>query len=111
LSVARDRFLAVCMVARNVEELQGRTRHAASESVDEGGAGRAILKCRDGTIVGCTGKLGAVLGEAPDVLAQAFSQLLLADAQLPLLVGARVCALEVFDEDSVQVGPAVDLIE
>jgi hypothetical protein len=32
------------VVARNVEELTGRTSHAASESsVDEGGAGRAVL--------------------------------------------------------------------
>jgi hypothetical protein len=105
-----DRFITVCVVARDVEELPGRTRQAVSESVDEGGVGRAILKRRDGIVVGCTGKLGAALGEAPDVLAQAFSQLLLAVAQLPLIFGVRVLALEVPDEDSAQVGLVVDLV-
>jgi hypothetical protein len=47
-----DRLLAVGVVARNVEELAGRARHAAPESVDEGRARRAILECRDGVIVG-----------------------------------------------------------
>jgi hypothetical protein len=75
-----NRFLAVCVVSHDVEELSGRTRCAASESVDEGGTGRAVLECRDGVIVGCTGKLGAALGEASDVLAQALFQLLLAVA-------------------------------
>jgi hypothetical protein len=68
-----DRFLTVCVVARDVEELTGCTRHATSESVDDGGAGRVVLKRRDGVVVGRIGKLGAALGEAPDVLTQAFS--------------------------------------
>jgi hypothetical protein len=103
-----DRLLAVCMVARNVKELPRGLRCAASESVDEGGAGRAVLQCRDGVVVSCAGKLGATLGEASDVLAQALLGLLLAIAQLPLLAGTGVRALKVPDEDPVQVGPAVD---
>jgi hypothetical protein len=103
-----DRFLAVNVVACDVEELPGRTRRATLESVDEGGAGRVVLKCQDGVIVGCTGKLGAALGEAPNVLTRAFSRLLLAVVLLPLLARTRG-ALEVPDEDSTQVGPAIDL--
>jgi hypothetical protein len=75
-----DRFLAVSVVTRNVEELVSRSRHAAPESVDEGGAHRAVLERQNGVVVGCTGEFGAVLGEAQDVLAQALSRLLLAVA-------------------------------
>jgi hypothetical protein len=45
--------------------------------MDERSTGRAILEHRDGVVVGRAGKFGAVLGEAPDVLAQALSRLLL----------------------------------
>jgi hypothetical protein len=54
---------------RDVEELPISLVRAAPESMDEGGAGRAVLKHRDGIIVHRVGKLGAVLGEAPDVVA------------------------------------------
>jgi hypothetical protein len=40
-----------------------------------------------------------VLGEAPYVLAETLPRLLLAVAQLPLLAGPLVGALEVADED------------
>jgi hypothetical protein len=45
-----------------------------------------------------------------DVLVQALPRLLLAVAQLPLLAGASVRALEVFDEDPAQVSSVVDLV-
>jgi hypothetical protein len=96
-----DCFLAVSVVARDVEELAGCSRHAAPESMDEGCAGRVILERRDGVIVSHTGEFGATLGEAPNVLTQALSRLLLVVAQLPLLAGAHAGALEVPDEDSV----------
>jgi hypothetical protein len=41
---------------------------------------------------------------------QAFSRLVLAVAQLPLLTGARVHTLEVPDEDTAKVSPVVDLV-
>jgi hypothetical protein len=66
-----DRFLAVGVVARDVEELTGCARHAASESVNEGRARRAVLECRDGVVVDRTGELGATLGEASYVLTEA----------------------------------------
>jgi hypothetical protein len=94
-----NRFLAVSVVAHDVEELAGRTRHAVPKSVDEGSAGCAILEHRDGVLVGRTGEFGAALREALNVLAQALSRLLLAVAQLPLLARACVGALEVPDED------------
>jgi hypothetical protein len=61
------------MITRDVEELAGRTRHAAPESMDEGGACRAILERRDGVVVGRTREFSAALGETPNVLAQTLS--------------------------------------
>jgi hypothetical protein len=75
-----DRFLTVGVVVRDVEELAGRARHAASESVDEGRAHRAILERRDGVVVGRTGELGAALVEASYVLAETLPRPLLAVA-------------------------------
>jgi hypothetical protein len=68
--------------------------------VDKGCARRVVLERRDGVVVASTRELGAALGEAPDVLAETLSRLLLAVAQLSLLVEAHVSALEVPDEDS-----------
>jgi hypothetical protein len=87
------------VVARDGEELAGRARHSASESVDEGHARRAILERRNGVFVGHTGELDAVLGEASYVLADTLPGLLLAVAQLPLLAEVHVGALEIPDED------------
>jgi hypothetical protein len=87
------------MVARDVKELAGRAGHTAPELVDEGRARHAVLEHRDGVVVGRTGELGVALGEASYVLAETILLLLLAVAQLPLLVGAHVGALEVADED------------
>jgi hypothetical protein len=104
------RLLAVGVVACDVEEFAGHTRHATPELVDEGGACCSVLKRRDGVVVGRAGELGAALGEASYALAKALPRLLLAVKQLPLLVGAHVRALEVADEDLTQVGPVVDLV-
>jgi hypothetical protein len=105
-----NRFLAIDVVARDVNELTGRARHVMPESVDEGRARHAILKHRDDVVVGRAGELSAVLGEASYVLAKTLPRLLLAVAQLPLLAGAHVGALEVADEDSMQVSLVVDLV-
>jgi hypothetical protein len=88
------------MVAHNVEEPPRGSRCAAPKSMDEGRPGHAIIERRDGVVVRRTGKFGAVIGEASDVLTQSLPRLLLAVAQLPLLVEASVCALEVADEDT-----------
>jgi hypothetical protein len=55
------RLLTVGMVSRDVEEFTGRARHATPESVDEGGARCAVLKCRDGVVVCHARELGAML--------------------------------------------------
>jgi hypothetical protein len=94
-----DRFLAVGVVARDVEELAGHARHASPESMDEGRARRAVFERRDDVVVGRTVELGAVLGEVPYVLTEALPRLLLVVVQLPLLARAHVGALEVADED------------
>jgi hypothetical protein len=72
-----DRFLAIGVVARDVEELARHAGHAALESVDEGLTCHAVLEFRDGIVVGRTGELGAALGEALYVLAETFPRLLL----------------------------------
>jgi hypothetical protein len=59
-------------------------------------------------IVRCTGELGAVLGETPNVVVQTFSRLLLAVAQFPLLAGSGVRALEVANKSLAQLCPVVD---
>jgi hypothetical protein len=105
-----DRFLAVDVVACDVEELTSCARHATPELMDEGGACRAILEHRAGDVVGGAGELGAALGEGPYVLAKTLPQMLLAVVQLPLLVRAHVRALEVAYKDSTQVGPVIDLV-
>jgi hypothetical protein len=64
--------------------------HAASESMDEERARRAVLENRDGVVVGRTGELAAALAQALYVLAETFPRLLLAVAQLPLLAGEHV---------------------
>jgi hypothetical protein len=94
-----DRFLTIGVVARDVQELAGCSRHAVSESVDEGRVRRVVLERRDGVIVAHTGELGATLGEAPYVLAKTLPWLLLVVEQLPLLARAHVRALEIPDED------------
>jgi folate-dependent phosphoribosylglycinamide formyltransferase PurN len=63
-----DRFLAIGVVARDVKELAGCTRHAVPESMDEGCACHVVLQRRDGVIVSRTGELGAALGEVSYVL-------------------------------------------
>jgi hypothetical protein len=67
--------------------------------VDEGRARRAVLEHRDSVVVGRIRDLGAAHGKALYVLVKALPRLLLAVAQLALLVGAHVGALEVADED------------
>jgi hypothetical protein len=88
-----DRFLAICVVARDVDEFPSRTRQAVFKSVNQGSTCRAIFEHRDGVVVGRTGEFSAALGEALDVLTQALSRLLLVVGQLPLLAGAHVRAL------------------
>jgi hypothetical protein len=74
----RDYFLPISVVGHDVEDLPSSSWSPATELMDEGGAGGAILECRYSVVVGRTGELGALLGEAPDVFMQALAQLLLA---------------------------------
>ena len=60
--------------------------------------------------MGDAGELGALLGEAPHVVASGLIGLLLAPFEVPGVPRAHVRALEVAHEDVDQVGLVVDLI-
>jgi len=54
------------------------------------------------------GELGALLGETPDEVSEGLIGLLPAAPEVPGVLGAHVCALEVPNEDLDQVGPVVN---
>jgi hypothetical protein len=60
--------------------------------------------------VGDAGELGALLGEASDVVVQGFVVLLLAPSGIPGVPRVHVSALEVSHEDPDQVVPVADLV-
>ena len=62
-------------------------------------ARRALEEGVDDLDVGDAGKLGALLGEAPHVVAQGLIGHLVTPFEVPGVPRARVCALEVAHED------------
>ena len=76
-------FHPVGVVGRDVEQLPSRPRLPPSDPMDQRGTRGAILESRDDIRVGGAGQLGAPLGEALDVVAQALALHLLAVAQVP----------------------------
>jgi hypothetical protein len=68
------------------------------------------MKGTDDLRVGDTRELGALLGEATDVVTQGFVRLLTAQSEIPRISRAYVCALEVAHEGPNQVVPVVDLV-
>ena len=73
-------------------------------------ARRALEEGIDELEVGDAGELGALLGEASDVVTQGLIGLLLAPSEIPGVPRAHVSALEVAHEDLDQVVPVVDLV-
>ena len=73
-------------------------------------ARRTLEEGVDDLDVGDAGELGALLGEAPPVVAQGLVGLLSTPFEVPGVPRAHVCALEIAHEDLDQVGPVVDLI-
>jgi hypothetical protein len=59
--------------------------------------------------VGDVGQLGALLRKSPDVVPEGFSRLLAAASEIPGVLRAHVCALEVANEGFDQVVPVGDL--
>ena len=70
----------------------------------------ALKEGTDDFGVGDAGELGALLGEASDVVMQGFVGLLLTPSEIPGVPREHVCALEVTHEGPDQVVPVVDLI-
>ena len=60
--------------------------------------------------VGDVRELVALREEAPDVLTEGFSGLLLTVLEVPRVSGALVCALKVSHEDLLQVHPTLDSV-
>ena len=60
--------------------------------------------------VGDAGELGALLGEASNVVSQGLVGLLTAPSEVPRISRTHVCALKIAHEGSNQVGPVMDLI-
>jgi len=55
------------------------------------------------------GQLGALLGESPDEVSERLVRLLETTLEVPGVLGAHICALEIPDKDLYQVAPVVDL--
>jgi hypothetical protein len=69
----RYRFLTVCVVGRDLEELPSGSGSPTPQTMDEGGAGGTVLERRNGVVVGRAEELGASFGEASDVVMQALT--------------------------------------
>ena len=72
-------------------------------------ARRALKEGTDYLRVGDAGELGALLGEALDVVTQGVVGLLLAPSEIPGVPRVHVSALVIAHEDPDQVVPVVDL--
>ena len=83
---------------------------ASCELVHQIPARRALEEGIDDLDVGDARELGALLGEASNVVVKGFVGLLLAPSEIPGVPRAHVSALEVSHEDLDQVIPVTDLV-
>ena len=103
-------LLAGSEVGGGIEQLIGAGGTSSRKLVHQVPACRSLEEGINDLDVGDVGELGALLGEASDVVAQEFVGLLPAPSKILGVPGARVSALEVAHKDLDQVGPVVDLI-
>ena len=102
-------LLAGGVVGGSVEQLIGVGGTASRKLVHQVPARRALEEGVDDLDMGDAGELGALLGEAPHVVAQGLIGLLATPFEVPGVPKAHICALEVAHEDLDQVGPVVDV--
>ena len=105
-----DRLLARGKVGGDIEQHIRAGGTASRELVHQIPTRCALEEGIDDLDVGDAGELGALLGEASDVVAQGLVGLLLAPSKILGVPRAHVSALEVAHEDPDQVVPVADLV-
>ena len=94
-----NRLLASGVVGGSIEQFVGVGGTASRKLVHQVPARRALKEGVDDLDVGDAGELGALLGEAPHIVAQGLVGLLSTPFEVPGLPRAHVCALKVAHED------------
>jgi hypothetical protein len=97
-------------VGRYVEQLVRAGGRVSSQLAHEIPARGAQMKGTNDFGVLDAGELGALLGEAPDVVPQGLVRLLTTPSKIPGVPRAHIWALEVSHESFYQVGPVVELV-
>jgi hypothetical protein len=102
------RFLAGSKVGGNVQELPGGTWALAPQLMDEFLAGGSHKECPNDIGVSYIGQLGALPGEASNVLTKSLIRFLVAAPEILGITKANIGALEVTHENLHNVSPVVD---
>ena len=103
-----DHLLSGGVVSGNLQELVRSMRLLAPQFVDRGLAVRPAEERTDDVGVDDARQRVALFGEAPDVVAQGLTGLLLAALEVPRVARVHVHALKVADKDLAKVCPAAD---
>jgi hypothetical protein len=104
-----DRLLTRGELGGDVHELARPSGSLATQFAHQVVASGAGEERADDIQVGNVGKLGALLRKPPDVVPQGFPWLLAAASEIPGVLRAHVCALEVSSEGFDQIVPVRDL--
>ena len=94
-----NRLLASGVVGGGVEQLVGVGGSASRKLVHQVPTHRTLEESVDDLDVGDVGELGALLGEAPHVVAQGLVGLLETPFGVPGVLRVHICALEIAHED------------
>ena len=95
------------MAGGDVQEFLGSSRALVSQLMNQRLTGHPGQEGSYHVGVGDVGKLVALPREAPDVLAESLTGLLMAVLKVPWVPGVFVCALEISHKDFPQVRPTV----
>ena len=103
-----DRLLAGGVAGGDLQELMRGARLLAPQFVDQGLAVRPAEERTDDVGIDDARQRVALLGEAPDVVAQALAGLLFAVLEVPRVPRMYVRALKVADKHFPEICPAAD---
>jgi hypothetical protein len=104
-----DRLLTRGELGGDVHQLARPDGSLVTQFAHQVAASGAGEERADDIRVGNVGKLGALLRKSPDILPQGFPWLLAAASEIPGVVRAHVCPLEVSSEGFDQIVPVGDL--